>query len=144
MRIGILSRFKRVIMKRMFLTLITIIGLSAAVLAYKPETVTVKSGQKKSAVGGEFTIKFVSVTDDSRCPTDVNCVWAGNAKVHVIITDRRGGSKTMVMNTTMGPHGDQYNGWAIYLTELTPAPKSSVAIKQKAYKATFSITRLTR
>ena len=130
-------------MKRMFLTLITIVGLSAAVLAYKPETVTVKNGQKKSAVGGELSIKFVSVTEDSRCPVDANCIWAGNAKVHVKITDRRG-SKTMVMNTTMGPTGDQYNGWAINLTELTPGPKSSVAIKQKAYKATFSITRLTR
>jgi hypothetical protein len=131
-------------MKRMLVTLITIIGLSAAVLAYKPETVTVKNGQNKSVPSGEFSIKFISVTEDSRCPVDVNCVWAGNAIVHVKITDRRGGSKTMVMNTTMGPKGDQYNGWAINLTELTPAPKSNVTIKQKAYKATFTITRLTR
>ena len=131
-------------MKRMLLTLITIVGLSAAVLAYKPETVTVKSGQKKAALSGELSIKFVSVTEDSRCPVDADCIWAGNAKVHVVVTDRRGGSKTMVMNTTMGPKGDQYNGWAINLTELTPAPKSSITIKQKAYKATFTITRLTR
>jgi anionic cell wall polymer biosynthesis LytR-Cps2A-Psr (LCP) family protein len=131
-------------MKTMFLTLMTIIGLSAAVSAYNPETVTVKNGQKKSVPNGEFSIKFLSVTEDSRCPVDANCVWAGNAKVHVRITDRHGRSKTMVMNTTMGPAGDQYNGWAIYLTELTPAPKSGVVIKQSAYKATFSIQRLTR
>ena len=131
-------------MKRVFFTVITIIGLSAAVLAYKPETVTVKQGQKKSAPNGEFNIKFISVTEDSRCPVDANCVWAGNAKVSVKITDKNGVSKTMVMNTTMGPQGDQYRGWAIYLTELSPAPKSGTAIKQKAYKATFSIQRLTR
>ncbi len=130
-------------MKKMLLALITIIGLSAAVLAYKPETVTLKSGQKRAVAGGEFSIKFISVTEDSRCPVDANCIWAGNAKVHVKIADSRG-SKTMVMNTTMGPKGDQHNGWAIYLTELTPAPKSGAAIKQKAYKATFSIQRLTR
>ena len=128
----------------MFLTIITIIGLSAVVLAYKPETLTLKQGQKKSVPNGEFSIKFISVTEDSRCPVDANCVWAGNAKVNIKITDKNGVSKTMVMNTTMGPKGDQYRGWAIYLTELTPAPKSSVAIKQKAYKATFSIQRLTR
>jgi hypothetical protein len=113
-------------------------------MAYGPETVVLKSGQKKSTVNGGFSIKFVSVTEDSRCPVDADCIWAGNAKVHVKITDRHGGSKTMVMNTTMGPKGDQYNGWAINLTELSPAPKSGTKIKQTAYKATFSVSGLTR
>ena len=131
-------------MKRMFLTVMTIVGLAGAALAFKPETVSVKSGQKKSVAKGEFSIKFVSVTEDSRCPVDAVCVWAGNAKVHVKITDPHGGSKMMVMNTNAGTKGDQYNGWAIYLTELTPPSKSGGKIKQKAYSATFSITRLTR
>ncbi len=131
-------------MKRMFLTIITIIGLSAAVLAYKPETVTLKSGQKKSAAGGELSIKFISVTEDSRCPTDANCIWAGNATVQVKVTTRSRGVKMMTMNTSSGPQGDQFNGWAIYLTSLTPAPKSGKAINPKSYTATFSIARLTR
>ena len=131
-------------MKKMLLALITFAGLSAAVFAYGPNTVILRAGQKKPAVGGELSIKFVSVTEDSRCPVDTDCIWAGNAKVHVKITDRRGGSKIMVMNTTMGPKGDQYNGWAINLTDLTPAPKSGTTIKHNGYKATFSVTRLTR
>ena len=130
-------------MKTTILTLITILGLAGAAMAFQTDTVSIKSGQRKSVRNGEFTIKFVSVTEDSRCPVDANCIWAGNAKVQVKITGARG-SKTMVMNTNAGPTGDQFDGWAIYLTELTPAPKSSSKIKPKAYKATFSIKRLTR
>ncbi|MFN0279322.1 MAG: hypothetical protein ACKVRN_12065 [Pyrinomonadaceae bacterium] len=131
-------------MKTMLLTLITIIGLVGVVLANKTETVTLKMGQKKTVAKGEFSIKLVSVTEDSRCPVDVNCVWAGNAMVHVIVTDSYRNSKKFVMNTTMGPKGDQHNAYAINLTELTPSPKSGKSIKQKAYTATFSIVRLTR
>eukprot|EP00657_Telonema_sp_P-1_P004455 TRINITY_DN20311_c0_g1_i1.p1 TRINITY_DN20311_c0_g1~~TRINITY_DN20311_c0_g1_i1.p1 ORF type:complete len:118 (-),score=31.44 TRINITY_DN20311_c0_g1_i1:150-503(-) len=31
-------------------------------------------------------IKFAEVLEDSRCPTNVNCIWAGRAKVKVEVT----------------------------------------------------------
>ena len=131
-------------MKTILLALIMTIGLAGVIVANDSETVTLKQGKKKSAAKGDFTLKFVSVAEDSRCPADAQCVWAGNAVVNVMITDRQGVSKTMAMNTGRGPAGDQYRGWAIYLTELTPVPKSGSKIKQKAYTATFTIRRLTR
>lgn len=131
-------------MKTMFLTLIAILGMAAIASASKPETIILKHGQQKKAARGEVTIKFVSVMEDSRCPEGVNCVWAGNARVQVKVTGRRGEAKIMVMNTTMGPKGDQYDGWAIYLTSLSPAPKSGKSISKRSYIATFSITRLQR
>jgi hypothetical protein len=33
-----------------------------------------------------YTIKFVEVLEDSRCPKDVTCIWAGRAKILVEIT----------------------------------------------------------
>jgi len=131
-------------MKRIFLLFIAILGMTTIALASKAETLTLKHGQQKTAAKGEITIKFVSVTEDSRCPVGTNCVWAGNAKVHVKVTTRGGGQKTMVMNTSTGPKGDQYNGWAIYLTSLTPEPKSGKKMNQRSYVATFTITRLQR
>jgi len=136
---------KEVIMKTMLLTFAVLLGLSAVALARNPETIVLKTGQQKSAAKGQIVLKFVSVTDDSRCPTDTNCIWAGNAVVHVKISNRHGGgSKNSVMNTTTGPKGDQFNGWAIYLTSLTPEPKSSKKIDPKSYVATFEVRRLTR
>jgi len=109
--------------------------------AQKPGTVTLRPGQQKKAGGGTITIKFVSVVEDSRCPPQSACVWAGNAKIQVLIYDRHG-KETVTMNTNTGNHGDQYGGWAINLVSLTP--KQSGGIKQSGYRATFSISRLTR
>ena len=124
--------------------MIAILGIASIGMAQKPETLVIKRGQQKSAVNGEVIIKFVSLIEDSRCPKDVNCVWAGNAKIEVLITDKNGGSKKAVMNTTTGQLGDQYNGYAIYLTSLTPIPKSGKTIRQRNYIATFNVTRLFR
>ena len=33
------------------------------------------------ALGDDFQVSFVAVTEDSRCPTRVQCVWAGRARV---------------------------------------------------------------
>jgi hypothetical protein len=131
-------------MKTIFLTLVALAIMASAVLARDPETLVLRQGQKKTSRASHVTLSFVSVTDDSRCPVDVDCIWAGNAKVHVKVTDPSGFSQMMVMNTTAGPKGDQLNGWAVYLTSLTPAPKSNRKITQRSYTATFTITRLHR
>lgn len=36
---------------------------------------------------GNKSVKFVKVLSDSRCPVDVTCVWAGEAKVLIEIYD---------------------------------------------------------
>ncbi len=41
------------------------------------ETITIENHQ----------IKFVKVLEDSRCPKDVTCIWAGRAKVLVEVTE---------------------------------------------------------
>ena len=128
-------------MKRTFLALFTIACLAATALASKPEVISLKAGQQKRAGRGEITIKFLSVEEDSRCPEKAMCVWQGNARIGVRIGFRGGESKTVVMNSDMGPKGDQIGGWAINLTSLTPAGKN---IPHSRYRATFTITRMTR
>lgn len=128
-------------MKTIFLTAMFILGLAALVPAQKADSITLKRGQQKKAGHNEITIKFVSVMEDSRCPEKAACVWAGNAKIEVLVSDRHG-KKTLTMNTNMGNHGDQYGGWAINLISLTP--KADGKMPQSAYRAVFSIERLTR
>lgn len=107
------------------------------------ETIVVKAGQQKTAKKSGLKIKFISVIEDSRCPVGVNCVWAGNAKIKVMITGEHG-SKTFEFNTTMGPKGDILDGWSIMLEELTPLPRADKKTRPRDYKATFNIVRLTR
>src|SRR5687768_15934383 len=52
------------------------------VLAKQAQTVEVLINKQVAAQGG-VKIAFVELVEDSRCPVDVDCVWAGNAKIRV-------------------------------------------------------------
>ena len=130
-------------MRTMILTIMLLLGVAAVVSARDPETVTIRGGQQKKAGSSGITIKFVSVVEDSRPPEGTMGIWAGNAKIEILITDRRG-SKTAYVNTNMGPHGDQYGGYAINLESLTPLPSDRTKLSVASYRATFSIERLHR
>jgi len=39
-----------------------------------------------TAISNDINITFLEVLEDSRCPKDVVCVWAGQAKVKVLIS----------------------------------------------------------
>ncbi len=104
---------------------------------------SIRCGRQKVSAKSGLTVKFVSVMDDSRCPEGVNCVWAGNAKIKVKISDARG-TKEVEMNTTVGPQGDQYGGYAVRLVSLKPLPNQKGRPAHGAYVAEFSIAKLSR
>jgi hypothetical protein len=133
-------------MKSLFLTLILtlVFGGFSVAQAQKDQMVKIRVGQQKSVPQNGLTIKFLSLVEDSRCPTDTDCIWAGNAKIKVQISNRRGGSQTFEMNTNLGPKGDSFGGYAIYLESLAPAPRSNIRINRNGYTATFKISKLTR
>lgn len=104
---------------------------------------TVQINKQKKFSRSKLTVKFVALLEDSRCPQDVNCIHAGNARIRIEVTGSRG-KETFEVNTTLGPKGASFEGYAINLIELTPAPRTNVRINKNGYRATFSVTRLTR
>ena len=139
-------------MKTLLLTLVAILGIGATNTSaalkpesfrtenFKPETFSLRNGAQRTVVRGELTIKFVTVMEDSRCPVDVNCIWAGNAKIQVKVTDRRGHTKMMELNTNGEPKGDQFGPYAISLVNLTPKPTQRKHTPSR-YNARLSIQR---
>jgi hypothetical protein len=103
-----------------------------------------RAGQQKSMANGKVRVKFISVTEDSRCPADVDCVWAGNAKVKVQVWVRGGETKVFEFNTNTREKAGQADAYRVELVSLTPARHSKRKIRQNDYRATFSIIRLTR
>ena len=143
-------------MKNVFLILVAILGVGSTTItaAHKQEpireeslrrdTVDLRKGLQKTVARGELKIKFVAVLEDSRCPLGVNCVWAGNAKIQLRVTDRRGRTKLMELNTGGEPRGDRIGRYAINLVNLTPLPKPNEKFGQSRYTARLSIQRLDR
>src|ERR1041384_6590460 len=55
-------------------------------------------GQRAVIRKTNLTLRFVTVPEDSRCPSDVTCVWAGNARVELLVTNGRR-TKSMTLNS---------------------------------------------
>ena len=87
-----------------------------------------------------FKIKFVDMLDDSRCPKDVNCVWAGNARISVEVS-KKGKTKTFELNSNMSPQTVAFDGYEFKLTKLTPEPASNIRIRKDGYVATISVVK---
>lgn len=101
-------------------------------------------GTKKKASRSKLTVQFVSVIEDSRCPEDVNCVWAGNAKIKISVKSADKPEEFFELNTNTGAKGATYGRYAVYLTELTPISNGDPKTSRIAYTAKFSISRLSR
>lgn len=106
-----------------------------------PETLTISEGSQKSADRGRLTIKFVSVLEDSRCPPDVTCVWAGNAKVKLAISKGKAAPSFVELNTGHDPTSVIFNGYEIKLVSLTHRVPEHLMISDKPQVVTLSVTK---
>lgn len=63
------------------------------------EPVELHIGQEARVASESLTLLFDSVLEDSRCPEDLQCVWAGNAKVRIEATKAPHTRETLHLNT---------------------------------------------
>lgn len=87
---------------------------------------------------GEITVTFDAVTEDSRCPSDVTCVWAGNAGIRLTLT---GGDDTdvVIVNSTLVPHTASFAGYTLRFVDLTPYPASEQPTDEDDYVARIAV-----
>lgn len=81
---------------------------------------------------GDTTFTLKDVTDDSRCPQGVQCVWAGTVRAVLQM-----GSTTRTYTL-----GESSATSTLTLTEVNPAPVQGHTIQKNEYRVTFeSIVR---
>lgn len=102
---------------------------------------TVAPDQPVRISGTEHRITLNAVQSDSRCPTDVTCVWAGNAEV-VFRVEAPGIDTVVVLNSGIEPRAATVSALRIELIALVPAPRSNAPIVAKAYRATLVARRV--
>ena len=119
-----------------------ILGLASGISA-SPQTksLLVKVDQEKTVSGTRIKVKFIELIEDSRCPVDVNCVWAGNAKIKLRFS--KGSDEEVVeLNTTLKPQTIDFGGYRFKLAGLTPRPRSNVRISRLGYVAALTANKL--
>ena len=90
---------------------------------------------KTAIVKGEsISIKFDSVTEDSRCPTGVTCIWAGQAKCNMSII-QNGVTTAVVLTQSGGSEGTMQGFAGKYQVSflLNPYPKAGSQINPQDY-----------
>ena len=96
--------------------------------------------QGASALGIKITP--LEVLEDSRCPEDVQCVWAGQVRVRARVLRGLGPKEGYEQEFTLGKT-IRTEAEKIILAEVKPGPISEVAIPTASYRFTFEIAGLT-
>jgi len=106
---------------------------------------TIRAGRTVTLARESLRVRFVRVAADSRCPENVDCVWAGNAEVLVEVgAGNRRVSKTLRLNTNSGPERpaeDKYRSYTVKLVKLDPYPRTTRKIRQGDYTATLLVVK---
>jgi hypothetical protein len=103
------------------------------------QPVVLAIGQKLAFEELDIEVELRAVEADSRCPSDVNCVWAGDAAVQVAVTPSSGDAQTFQLHTLLDPKSATIGEARVELLDLAPYPKSGVHIEPQAYRATLRV-----
>jgi hypothetical protein len=93
------------------------------------------AGIGETATVGGVQVRPLRIVEDSRCPVNVVCVWAGRLRVEADV-DARGGSETHRTVLTLGEPA-AIGGGTLTMVEARPV-KLDAPIEPRAYRFTFS------
>lgn len=142
---GEMSRKQKVIMRSMllFLTIFTLVftGSVFAQESSKGEKLVVKFGETKAAKTSRIKANLVEILEDSRCPEDVDCIWAGRIRILVTLEGKTGKSMSVEFSSDQKPTVE-FAGYSITLGEIGPDKKQGQAVQKSDYIANFTVERL--
>jgi hypothetical protein len=129
-------------MKVLFLILTLLIGCTLTP-AQGPEELTVKNGGQAVTKNGRLTVKFLELIEDSRCPEDVNCIWAGVGRIKIQLS-KNGKSSEFELNTNQRDKPAVFQGYSVTLIDLEPRQSRTSKYSPSAYSATLTVSKIKR
>jgi hypothetical protein len=126
-------------MKRLLIYIFLVIGTAAFSQNGKVDVpvigIKVPLGETVSIEG--IAIRFSEVTEDSRCPETVTCVWAGRVVINIEI--KKTGESPLFKELTFGPESPARQGkkelyasesFSIFAIAVVPYPKTEGEVKE--------------
>ncbi len=106
----------------------------------KVEKFKLNFGQTKSIEAEGLKIKFVNVTEDFRCPADVQCITAGQVTIVInVIKDEQNLGDFSLTKGRNEYLAIDFNGYLMKLIVVDPYPKVEKEIELSDYVITLSI-----
>lgn len=129
-------------MRNLLITGLILSIFASACAAQIPGKVTLQPGESVSDADGAIKVTFIEVLEDSRCPADAVCIWAGQVKVLVEVeygTEIQ--QYTLTGDTLL--EGDvksiTIGEYTITLVQVDPYPLASQPTDPAAYQVTLTI-----
>lgn len=84
----------------------------------------------RAALPQQASLRYIGVDSDSRCPPDVQCVWAGDAQVRLVF--EQSGKQLQVVLHTANPAPQPLGPWTLVLVGLQrgAAPAATLRLDQ--------------
>ncbi len=117
-------------------------GEAAEVQANLGQEFSLSIGQTASIKGEDLQLKFLQVVNDSRCPSNVTCIWQGQASCLVEITYLESVQRVTLVQPglTEEPSRIDFNDYLIQFN-LTPYPEAGKEIKKTDYRLQLVVTK---
>lgn len=96
-------------------------------------------GERVSIPEENLWLRFLGVASDSRCPSDVVCVWEGDGAALIEVAPLVGDSKTDTLHTTLDPKVISLGLLELGLIQLDPYPISTSTIEPDEYVVTLIV-----
>jgi len=119
--------------------LIFLSALALSACATVPASAGPTASLGQAATVGGATIRPIQVIEDSRCPSDVVCVWAGRL-ILLAEVDYRGGSESFRGNLTLG-EPLRLGSESVTLVAAEPGTYAGKPTDPQAYRFTFTYNR---
>ena len=105
------------------------------------EPFSISIGQSASILSEDLKITFVNVTEDSRCPKSVTCVWAGQVSAEFSF-DSEGSPLGQAVLTLGALTASEFNlgMYSLFLLDITPYPEKS-APRREEYQARIKVSK---
>ncbi len=86
----------------------------------------------------KISVTFQEVLEDSRCPVDVTCIWAGLAKVSLQVTVS-GHEKDLSLSTSPPDNSAVFENYTFWLIKVRPVPRADQTMDRSAYVVTVRV-----
>jgi hypothetical protein len=115
-------------------------GCRGNITAMLGEEFTLPVGKTVEINSESLVIKFVDVTADSRCPTGVECFWAGEAKCQLLIKSQQSETSVTFTQSGAGPAQVVFQQYTYSFT-LQPYPVAGTDIADADYYLIMTVTK---
>ena len=127
-------------MKRLLLAVSVLAVASCAEPGSLSQELKVAYGQEVAISEEALTVAFTEVNEESRCPSDVQCPWAGQATITLALS--KGDSASQPHTVTIpGAETTTFMNYTITLLELAPYPSANQQPTLEEYEATLVVER---